>query len=357
MVNFLMQVVLKVLIIQGEMRPCGFLSWPCIALMAALCSFSRSNCVYIVIPTLLAVALQSGHGKRRAAIAATVSVAVVFAGWSYVVLPFGGIEKGNVREALSLPLLQVAKVVDLHKGSIASEDRETLQDVCSVSIEELGDLYSHRTADFVKFKFSFEGNELEEWLKTYIRLGIRYPNDYLYVLLETNYGYLYPAPPQGYAGLSSEIDPITNIMINQQFLDRKSADAVDLQDKLYNLSPVFPGARDWLSAVIKVANSFPFTWVVFAPAVYIWLCAMLLAYIAQRKKPGLLLVVPLGLLLLVCLVSPLNGSIRYALPCVYLLPFILGCAASPLSIKTTPRMEIDRHRPIAETGDRNGKWG
>lgn len=342
MTNFLMQVVLRVFASRsGVLSTRGFLSWPCIVTMAVFCSLSRNNCVYIVLPTLLVMVLFMGREERKTVVAAVLAVASAFAIWSYVFLPLASIEKGNVREALSLPLLQTAKVVGLHGAHLNVGEREAIQNACAVSIEDLGELYSHRTADNVKFKFTFEEGELREWAKAYIDLGIRYPGDYLYVLLETNYGYLYPAPSQGYAGLRSEIDPVSSVMINQQFIDHKDSDATSLEHVLYDLSPTFPGLRSCLSSLIEVANNLPFTWVVFAPAGYIWICVILLVYIAQHNKPGLLLVVPFVLLLLVCLISPLNGSIRYALPYVYLLPFVLGCATSALRVSRSSEPKHD----------------
>lgn len=108
-----------------------------------------------------------------------------------------GVERGGIAEAPSLSLLQSPRRVNARSGKFSDSELAAIQDVCIVPMGDLGELCSHREADGVRSKFSFDDDRLKRYLESYMNMGLKFSEIYTYVTPQTNYGYMHPAPQGG----------------------------------------------------------------------------------------------------------------------------------------------------------------
>lgn len=102
-----------------------------------------------------------------------------------------GINPGNPREALSVPIQQISRAVSNHKEMISDEEKEEIE--LYLPFDSLEWLYNPRFADPVKEQFrsynyvSDKGRFIILWLN----LMKRFPIDYINAFLELNIPYWY----------------------------------------------------------------------------------------------------------------------------------------------------------------------
>lgn len=103
-----------------------------------------------------------------------------------------GVEGGNVKEVLSVPMQQIANVAKNHAGSLKTNEREAIAEI--INYEEAIKVYNPRYADPVKDDFNtpkFCENPFK-YIKLWLSLFIQYPGEYIDSLLSLNLGYWYP---------------------------------------------------------------------------------------------------------------------------------------------------------------------
>lgn len=109
--------------------------------------------------------------------------------------------EGDKREMLSMPIQQLARTMLYHGGEgLVAEDDATMEEQDKAYIRDLfmGDGYQYYRADIsdpVKKRTdtSVVRYRPVEFVRTYVRLLVQYPGDYINAVLGTNAGFLYPA--------------------------------------------------------------------------------------------------------------------------------------------------------------------
>lgn len=327
MVLFIMQVCLK-LYYRSSTYSNAYFSWPAIIVIGVLCTLSRNNCAYVVIPTLISLSIVLKKKARIASLIATTLTTLIIISWSSLALPSLGIKSGSISEALSLPLLQTTRCIDLRFDSLTNAEKDSLQAPCSVSIEDLPKYYSIQISDQIKGRYSFEGSELSNYLKTYLSLGLRFPDIYTNVALAKTFGYWYPPATDEFTRFWYEYAPFTTSIMSPSLEADTVNDKVDLSKTVYEIHSIFPEVKADLRAIILDIANTPIGVLLFSAACYTWICLIMCTYQIAQKKPTLLVFVPIVLIFLICCISPLNGSIRYALPLACLAPLMVGITTS-----------------------------
>lgn len=328
LVNFVMQVGLKLYYRDGSCKSAYF-SWPAIVVMGSLCALSRNNCAYVIVPTLFALAVALKGNQKIACFVSTALVALMIGGWSVVALPALGIKAGSISEALSLPLLQTTRCIELRYDSLTPQDRQSLQAPCDIPIEKLPEYYSVQISDQVKARYKFVDGQLGDYAQTYVSLALRNPDIYISVALAKTFGYWYPAATDEYTRFWYEYAPFTTSIMSPSLEADLINDKVDLSDVVYQVHSVFPELKTDMRRFILDAANTPLGMLLFSAACYVWICLTFCIYLVSKKRSTLLLIVPVLLITAICCISPLNGSIRYALPLVCLTPLLLGFAMGP----------------------------
>lgn len=147
----------------------------------------RSN-GWLTLFAVFAVWVVLFHRKRKKITA--LLAAVLGATWIMIhpVLTSLGVEKANFREALSIPIQQIARVIALD-GQITQEQKELISRV--VDFEKVPEWYSPGLSDPVKFNVDGEyirGHKME-YLRLWLDVGIQNPIVYVQAWIEQTKGY------------------------------------------------------------------------------------------------------------------------------------------------------------------------
>ena len=138
---------------------------------------------------------------------------------------------------------------------------------------------------------------------------LRHPLSYFNTFLECSYGYYYPeARPYKEGTGFYEMD---RHMFTEGLHEARQIEA---------LAP----ARFLLEQVSKLEYA-PGIGILYRCGFYTWCIVFAVLYLAGRKNyKELLITLPAAVNILVCLISPVNTCIRYALPTMCMIPLILG---------------------------------
>ena len=276
---------------------------------------SKNNGVHIFAITslVLLAALQGVRRQMAAVLVLGLAVSQLITGPIYSAL---NIQKGSVREALSIPLLQIALVVRDAPERISPEDRAKITELLPY-YDELSWRYDGNISDNVKegFNNSAFGQDPGQYLSLYLRLGAQYPKLYLRAFLEHTYAYYFPDTIFG--GLA--LTPYSTYL-------REAPEALASFDPMAgHYQEPNTAAVAWVCGHIGAGRLVPGFALLFNIGAYYWLLLFCGLHACYKKRYGRLLVLVLPFAVwLTCLASPVNGSFRYAYPAVLAMPFLIG---------------------------------
>ena len=127
-------------------------------------------------------------------LAIAVLTVLLVSGYHGLIYNVLGIRRSSAGEALSVPLQQIARTVKIHGVDRSDEDFLILEEVLP-NIEELGEKYNSGISDPVKEGDTFLSREFQKeplrYGRSWLRLGLRYPQTYIDAFLLQSYGYWY----------------------------------------------------------------------------------------------------------------------------------------------------------------------
>jgi len=282
-------------------KQCGkkqALYWGGVCILTALL---RNNGIYTIIPTLLVLLyfLKGIERKKMCLILCTVLL-VCFC-ITNIVYPGMGIEKGSVREALSLPLLQTARYVNTYEEEVTEYEKQVIESVVDYDALKT---YNPKHADSVKNTYKGDNSKLPEYFKVWFQMFLKHPTSYISAFWNKGGGYLAPVSVGFPAPIGTESSEYFSLLgVEHVFQDRFAGIFVEIE----YASMEMPVIRYFCMAGT-------YTWIMLV-------CIILLL----RKKiySGLILFVPEIMNVLVCIASP-TGHIRYALPVMTVVPLMIG---------------------------------
>ena len=262
----------------------------------------RNNGIYTFLlsfPWLLLI-----YRKRWKKIMLTFMIPLVIFGlYDKVLLPSLNVSDGSIREALSVPMLQLARVVRDKPDAFTDEDIEKIDAVFNFKLmkrrydpyisDEIKDGYNKDAAD----------EELKSFFGVWFKYLKKYPIIYVESVVNSTYWYFYPAGNRDIFYLVSSW--------GRQYI--------------YNIHclDIFSTLRGVINKLLRIYYDLPFF--MNKVAYFDWVLIISCFYIIRKKKYKYL--IPMSALiavLLSCLASPLNGSYRYILPIIFSLPVILS---------------------------------
>ena len=269
-------------------------------------SLWRTNGWYAFLVTTLVMAFVLG--KRYPKVVRIMAV-IVLACWVLLnpLLNVLGVEGTDLIEAFSVPFQQLARVI--------SEDRPLTQeenDLLSQAflMDRVKELYDPNTVDPIKFQAFRHDNRdyvernLGQYAALYLRLGLKYPGDYLKAWIDETKGYWNGG--YDYWIYSKEVD------MNDLGIVYVGGDS--FVSRIYDA---------WFRYLEKPAILQP----LYSIGLHVWVlaaCAVLLA--VKRRREALLTLPPLVIAAGLWLGSPVYAEFRYAYPIFLCLPLILGAA-------------------------------
>ncbi len=266
-----------------------------------LLTLFRQNGKYIVILTIPFIYFFSKKNRFRILV---VSILFLVSSWSFnnIVIPALGVSDGSIREALSVPFQQTARLVKYHEDIIDEKDKKVIDVV--LNYDGISENYNPNLADPIKN--SYNKNTTNEQLSDYFKVWFKYllkePNCYINATLSNVTGYFYPV--------------LTNWYFYHKYDTRITEN--NLVDYHYN---GLQGLRDFLTVYGFVYAYIPIFGLISSIGYGLYSVLTLISYAIDKKKYKYIIVlIPLITSILVCFVGPANTYFRYAMPYLFVLP-------------------------------------
>jgi hypothetical protein len=287
--------------------------------------FRNDGIVIVVACTvILALVLRRPKQRRRVVLAgAAVTVGLIAA--NSLVFPLLGVSKYSNAEMLSIPLQQTARYLRDHPDDISAAELSTIQSLLKDDrrVEDLAEKYKPTLSDPVKNSFrSFDGESLRRYASVWLATCARHLGTCVKATAANTVGYFYPSS-------TGNIPPISypyQMHLKSGYWEGLKA---ELSKPEASFDPSYPAAlqpaRSFVLQAARWVTVKSPIWPLFRPAVYTWLLlGATAALIWRRRWRALTAFIPVGLVFLVCLASPVNGNVRYALPYVVATPLLMA---------------------------------
>ena len=234
--------------------------------------------------------------------------------FNQMIYPAAGIQKGSIKEMLSIPLQQTARCAKYLGDSLTEEEKNEILDLFFFdSIEEMGETYDPSLVDYIKFRFpeQVDRTTLYRYLHLWAEMGRKYPATYLNAFINNYFEYVYPG-----------------CVFMQCSYDWSETCFGRVNEKIgsdFHYPETFGSLRHGLETVReRVFETYPFR-LLNMPGMTTWfllIWAFWLIY--SGKTEHLMLAVPLFVVMLICFASPCNGYYcRYQYPLLAYLPWAI----------------------------------
>jgi hypothetical protein len=293
-------------------------------LVCLLMTLVRNNGMHLIILSAPFLFLLKGKWVKLVATSALASV-LCFLLYSNFLLPALGVSGGSIKEVLSIPIQQTACYVRAYPNEVTSEEKAAIGRI--LPYDEIAEAYDPRKADNVKDRYfkDANGEDLLVYLRTWFSMGLKHPVIYVAATVSNCSSYFYPGADTNWVWMNlNDYGRYDQLSLEQEYRD----DGFEL-----NQIAAFEPARNLLREGFMLFQKTPFAYLV-----SIGTCAWVLMFmgiVLWKYRAGRVLIpfTPALALLLICMASPLDGSIRYALPYVSATPFLVAFACAMLKEK------------------------
>jgi hypothetical protein len=293
-------------------------------ILTMLVALMRNNGVYVILLSAPFLFFVRGSIPKVSAGIGLASVVCYFAITS-VMFPAFGISGGAIKEMLSVPFQQTARYVTYYAEDVSPEEQQAINQI--LPFDNLALLYNSEKADNVKDSFvkTASADDLKNYFAAWVSMGIKHPQTYVEATLMNCRSYFYPGSNTSWVwtqlNRAGRYDQDSLVPLYEEY-----------GFKLWQ-NPAFEGVRDWLREGFLIFMRTPLG-LFFNMGVCAWLAMFAVCVLRKNKvKRAFIVFLPVLILLLVCVASPLDGSVRYALPLIFSLPFLLTFALCALSRK------------------------
>lgn len=231
------------------------------------------------------------------------------------IMPCFNIQKGHVREPMSVPLQQIARTVKENSNTISEREKIEINEI--LPYDKLSELYNPRLSDNVKSEFNekvYLQNPIK-YAKLWVRLGFKYPKSYVESFLSNSYGYWYPETKYYIVSDSSYIKMLNFYRENNWPIYDKNIENYPQENSEGKIS-LCKFINDYLRET-------PIASMLFSIAFYFWTELFLLILCLKNKKyyklsPFFIIIATF----IICIMSPVHAEMRYAYPAVIIFPVI-----------------------------------
>lgn len=267
-------------------------------IVAVLTFLLRNNGIYVIILSLpfILIVLRK-YWKKILLIFASILVSYIAV--NNVLFSMLNIQKGSVGEMLSIPLQQIARVEKYHREEL---EQETISQINNYfKCTNIGDKYNPIISDPVKAELNtdyFDENKVE-FIKLWLKLMKNYFKDYVESFISNSYGYYYPEAIHWVANRTMEV--------NDMGLEQTPI----IQTKLIDF--------------IIERRDIPLVSMCFSIGTAFWIVIICLGYKVYKKEyKNILIYLPIFILWLTLIASPVFCEYRYAYPIFTTLPIYIG---------------------------------
>lgn len=287
-----------------------------IVYMTVACVFSllfRHDGKYLFSIVFLVTAICKRECRKRC-IPAIPLILIGMHLYSSVFLPSFGITPGSRRELLSIPFQQTARYLgSVPDEEITDEERSAISAILDYDL--IKEKYEAEKSDNVKntFNESATPEQMKEYFRVWYAMFRKHPGIYIQATMNNAYDYFYPGELAGcYTSSSSQMNIDS---VNKNYPSMKF-------DFHYNS---LAGLRKLLECY-DIFFVFPITSLLLTPAFFTWsvlICG--LVSLRRRNWDTLCVWLPLLMVILICVASPVNGwYFRYLYPVGVALPVVFA---------------------------------
>lgn len=286
------------------------------ALTITLLMFFKNNGVYIILLTM--PFLLFAKRKYLVKILIIFVLPIIF---YYLMTGIGyeklNIIKGSSKEMLSIPVQQMARITKYRIDELTEEEKNTISQY--LPINEIGDLYRPTISDNIKNIFNenvYEQDKLNLY-KLYIKLAVHFPGETIEAFIGNTYGYYYPEV----VTFPVAVGTYTQVFEQEKFMDIHTDSIIEIPF----LNDVINSVYNKEIPIVSLLGNIGFVF---------WIVLTLLMYAIYKKKcEYLLMYVPIAILYLTCIASPVSGELRYIYGMFTCLPLLLAFTLKESSAK------------------------
>ncbi len=273
------------------------------AFLVLLIILFRNNGIYTIILSLPVVCILKKELMLPIILVLVFNIGM-YIGYNKILLPHYEIANTSVREMLSVPFQQTARLAKYYDEEISDEDKKTIDKV--LGYNDLGERYRTDLSDPVKNKFNkyTTDEELKDYFKVWFKYLLKRPVVYIDATISNMYGYFYPNTSAWYVYTD------LNHKLPEAGFDYHYNNLSYLRIGLKGIAEAFP----YIPVIGAISNIGIVVWI------HILLIGML---IVNKMKKYIVVLLPSLTFILVCIVGPANTYFRYVLPCVFALPTII----------------------------------
>ena len=267
-----------------------------------VCTFRHNG--YVTVLLSLVVLIFSNKKNAKKVVACALILSLIHFGYKKA-LEYFEVAPTSIREVLSVPLQQTARLVSEDEDIIEDEDKSVINKI--IEYDEIKEKYNKELADPIKntYKSSATNEDLVNYLNVWLKYLFKRPLVYIDATVNNVYGYFYP--------------PKTNWFFYHYKYNILNDVGFDYH---YNS---LEGLRSALSAYAFFIQNTPVLGSVVNIGLYTWMYLYVICIlVVSRKKKYIALLVPAILTILMCMVGPVNTYFRYVIPYAFSLPVIIG---------------------------------
>lgn len=225
------------------------------------------------------------------------------------------IADGSEKDLFSIPFQQTARYLRDYEEEVTEEEEAAIRAV--LNYDYIKEKYDPLKSDAVKSTYKNErtDEEFAAYIKAWFEMFSKHPVCYLEATIENTYGY--------YCFLE---EPIENWRYTQNSAASQQKRVAE-QGFDIHFAEWSKGLRAVVTRVQQLFVYLPIISYIMQGATYMWITIFVcFEYLKKKRFKELGLYLPVVLLLGMCIMSPVNGSIyfRYMYPVAFLLPVLLA---------------------------------
>lgn len=269
----------------------GKMNLVCFFLISILVILYRNNGIYVVVLSMLALLIVLKKSRKKLGIL-TVAIIAFYIIFKGPIFSLFNITDGPVREALSVPLQQIARTMKYKEDKLTNEEKKEIYRF--LPVENLGEKYYPLISDNVKDNFNneeFSENKMD-FILLWMKLFFKAPKEYVEAFLDNSYGYWYPQAIN---------------WIVPDWYDYKEDNLIQFKkEPIVNIT--------LMNEINNVINQrkMPVISMLFSIGFMFWIVLFCISYIIYKKKYKMVLIyIPILSLWLTTIASPVWCEYRY----------------------------------------------
>lgn len=289
--------------------------------------FIRNNGIYTFLLTVPFIII-SFYKNKKLLLKATITLItpiIIFYIIQGPIFKLCGTEGSSIKEMLSIPAQQIARIIKYEGENISKENLETINKYIDTDNGKIGEKYKPELADNTKAKIKVDQLEKDKigFIKLYIKLAIEYPVHTFSALINNTFAYY--APNATYMGGLSNYNEETKDVLTRWYASENPGQITNYEEYDYHPKhiidlPIFDKLNTEFSWKRIPIFSVLFTGI----GMYFWILLFLAMYFIYKKEyKKICMLLPMFILWLTNIAGPVV-DIRYIYSIILIIPLYIG---------------------------------